>query len=131
MLNNWLSELRDEISIIESTELNKEAHENMYTFTISEHNFKEWGLDSIQKFILDCRDLYISHKPNIPMKFYSWFDEQAGQLRISMVSSSHNKLPFRGKIQNCDLSVLLSNIYFHNKSSFFKKHKLKVWSTEV
>ncbi|WP_422380249.1 hypothetical protein [Marinicellulosiphila megalodicopiae] len=126
-----MNELKNKIVIINSTELNNEAHENMYTFGISERDIKDWGTESINQFIIECRDLYLSKKPNIPMIFYSWFDNQAGQLRISMVSSSHNKLPFGSRIQECELGEMLDNIYGTEDISFFKKRKLKVWCTEI
>lgn len=35
------------------------------------------------------------------MTFYCWHDEQASQLRFSLVSASHGRLPFHTDIEVC------------------------------
>jgi hypothetical protein len=42
------------------------------------------------------------------MIFYTWFDEQASQLRFSLISDSHEKLPFGAAIISTDLAEIIT-----------------------
>lgn len=50
------------------------------------------------------------------MIFYTWFDEQASQLRFSLISDLHEKLPFRSEIIWTDLPTLI-NMFLNSKAT--------------
>lgn len=62
----------------------------------------QWGEDSISAFLESCSELYKRKSSETKLVFYSWLDEKASQIRISAVSQSHGKLPFRNKIPKVD-----------------------------
>lgn len=130
-LQTWLDELDDEVVLLHSSNLNSEANHNIVTFGISEDNLREWGLESINNFILACRDMYATRTNSIPMQFYCWFDQQAGQLRISAVSSEHNKLPFGCQLNVCDLSEVMQGFLNNNNGLGGEHDKLNVWCCSI
>lgn len=125
-LEKWIDELGDELELINSPEVNTEANNNMYTFGIK----PEWGKDSVTTFINQCSEIYASKTNGQPMWFYSWYDDQAFQLRISAVSQSHKKLPFRCKLNSVSLSQVAQDA-FNNNNGITSQGKLNVWQTNI
>jgi len=41
----------------------------------------------------------IKSEAEVDMRYYSWFDEQAGQLRFNFINSNHKNLPFKSEVQ--------------------------------
>jgi len=129
-LNKWLEELEGETEIVSSIEINEEANRNMVTFGFNEALLKEWGKDSVAEFLTGCSDLYQRKSSGLSMVYYSWFDEQAGQIRISAVSQVHGKLPFKCKLNRVALSEVVDGIY-SNDSGLFTDGALNVWQKDI
>ena len=129
-LNKWLAELEEETVIVTSKDINEEAHGNMVTFGFNQNLLQEWGKESVSNFIKGCADLYSKKSNGLAMVFYSWFDEQASQIRISAVSQSHSKLPFKCKFNYAKLSELVNGIYDED-SGLFTKGELDVWQKSI
>jgi len=130
-LKTWLNELNEEVSLINSSDLDDEANNHLVTFGASESDLTEWGKESVSNFILGCRDLYATKTNSLPMQFYCWFDEQASQLRISAVSSEHNKLPFRCQLNVCDLSEMVQGLFNNDSGLYSKRAKLNIWCSGI
>ncbi len=130
-LQQWLNELNDEVSIVHSSDINEEANGNLITFGVSDDVLNEWGEDSVIAFIEGCRDLFRSKCGGTGMWFYSWFDEQASQLRISAVSNRNETLPFQCKLCICKLSEMVHGIFFGNTGLFSDKKRLNVWKVDI
>ncbi len=129
-LKTWLKEVEEETIIVTSKEINEEAKGNMVTFGFNSSLLTEWGCDSVTDFINACAELYSKKSSNISMVFYSWFDEQAGQVRISAVSQAHGKLPFKCKLNSVNLSDFVNGIYAGN-SGLFTNGELDVWQKDI
>jgi len=130
-LQVWLDELIEEVSLINSPDLNYEANEHLITFDVSESELAAWGKESVNNFILGCRDVYASKTNAVPMQFYCWFDELASQLRISAVSSRHNKLPFRCKLNLCELPEMVQGLFNNDCGLYNTNTKLNVWCSGI
>ena len=129
-LNTWLEELEQETVIVTSDEINEEAKENMVTFGFNPDLLKEWEKGSVIKFLTGCANLYSKKSNNHSMVFYSWFDEQAGQIRISAVSQKHGKLPFECKLNHVSLDEVVQGIYTED-SGLFTKGVLDVYQQSI
>ena len=129
-LNKWLEELDQETSIIVSSEINEEANGNMVTFGFNQDLLESWGNDSLVDFLAACSEVYRTKKDGTAMVFYAWFDEQAGQIGISTVSQSHNKLPFCCKLNQTGLSQVVKGIYTED-SGLYTKGVLDVWCQNI
>lgn len=129
-LEKWLSELEQETVILASDKINEEAGGNMVSFGFNEDLLQEWGKESVNKFIHGCADLYQRKSGGLNMVFYSWFDEQAGQIRISAVSQKHGKLPFGYKLKLAELTQVVDGI-FSNNSGVYTKGALDVWCQNI
>lgn len=125
-LEKWLSELEQETVILASDEINEEARGNMGSFGFDEVLLQEWGKESVNQFIHGCADLYRRKSCGLNMIFYSWFDEQTGQIRISAVRQAHGKLPFGCKLKLSELTQVVDGI-FSNNSGVYSKGALDVW----
>jgi hypothetical protein len=130
-LKTWLHELNDEVSFINSSDLNTDANNHLVTFGVSESDLTEWGKESVSNFILGCRDLYSTKTNSIPMRFYCWFDELSSQLRISAISNQHNKLPFGCELNVCDLSEMVQGLFNNDGGLYSKNAKLNLWCSGI
>jgi hypothetical protein len=129
-LNKWLEELEEETSIVTSNEIDEEANGNMVTFGFNHDSLKDWDKGSVLDFIAGCAEIYRTKSDGIAMVFYSWFDEQAGQIRMSSVSQAHKKLPFGCKLNSTDLSQVVNGL-FTEDSGLYTKGTLDVWCQNI
>ncbi|MCP4267956.1 MAG: hypothetical protein GY777_20700 [Candidatus Brocadiaceae bacterium] len=126
----WLNELEDEISIVYSEVAKEEANGNLVTFVVTAEVLNEWGADSIDAFIKGCRDLYASRNTSEPMWFYSWYDQQASQLRVGAISQRHEVLPFGCDLNLCELQAVIRGL-FNSDSGLFTSGRLNVWQSNI
>jgi len=95
----WLPEvIADEVTICADA-INHEALQNMWTFTLTREQATRITPTDVEDFlraVIISRRNWLRGRHVLPgqMRFYCWFDEQAGQLRFSMVSACHRRLPF-------------------------------------
>lgn len=97
----------DKIYLTESLdELDKEIQANHWSIgidsetiqLINKHDLK----DFLQKVIQNrVKQLEESDK-KMGLLFYSWFDEQAGNLNFNFINSEHGRLPFGAKLEFVD-----------------------------
>ncbi len=90
----------DEIHVDDSPEgVEREARANMWAFSVTQHQAREMTVAQILQFlqaVVEARAERLSrlHRTSHQMYFYVWCDEQASQLRFSLVSARHGQLPF-------------------------------------
>jgi hypothetical protein len=130
-LKLWLDELSEEIIVDHSPSIGDQAIANMVTIGLSDENLKDWGKESFREFILGCRHLYEIKRADRSMLFYSWYDEQAGQLRFSSISSEHKKPPFQCNIKYVELDFLIEKIYAKNSGLLTEDKKLYLWLSKL
>lgn len=128
-LSKWLEEL-GKTKIYTSDQVNDEARANMVSFGVNEGLLQEWGKESLTEFLHGCANLYQRKSNDLKMVFYSWFDEQASQIRISAVSQVHGKMPFSCKLNSTNLSEVVNGIY-SNDSGLYTKGVLYVWCQNI
>jgi hypothetical protein len=58
--------------------------------------------EDVGDFLNDAADIWLARARTagiVPATFYAWYDEMAGQLRISLVPGAADALPFAGSIE--------------------------------
>lgn len=121
----WLEEVASDPLMVNKSEegLLFECRENLWTFAISQSQVEAITVEDVLYFlsaVMQARERQIKARPEPinPMIFYCWFDDQASQLRFSLVSTSHNRLPFGAIVEETDnfaqiVKLFLSSRY-HN-----------------
>jgi len=122
----WILELSEELDLIQSPEVNEEARSNMFTFGINE----TWNNNDIVNFISKCSEVYASKNRLQPMWFYSWYDDQAFQLRLSAVSQEHKKLPFGCTLKQVAIEDIAQDV-INQTNGLMKNNKLNIWQTNI
>lgn len=122
----WILELSEELGLIPSSEVNEEARSNMFTFGIDE----TWSNEDIVNFIFKCSEVYASKNTLQPMWFYSWYDDQAFQLRLSAVSQEHKKLPFGCNLKQVSIEDIAQDV-INQTNGLMKNNKLNIWQTNI
>jgi len=126
VITHWLLELESELNLIKSSDINEEANANLFTFAMSALTSVPPSTEQIEDFISKCFQIYRAKNNGLAMVFYCWLDEQAGQIRTSAISASHNKLPFRCNLKSCSSSELAFSIKV-NESGLFSCGQLNIW----
>jgi hypothetical protein len=96
---NWLPDvIADEVTI-RTDAINDEALQNMWSFTLNQQQAARIAPTDIKDFLMAVissrrNQLTERHAAAGQMRFYCWFDEQARQLRLSLVSACHRRPPF-------------------------------------
>lgn len=121
----WLEEVIDDPLTVDTSEkgLLFECRKNLWTFSISQSQAEVTTVEDVLNFlsgIMQARERQIKARLGLinPMLFYCWFDAKASQLRFSLVSASHNCLPFGAVVDETDdfakVVDLLLNSHYHN-----------------
>ena len=120
---DWFEEVASASLTIDHSKkgLSHEAHENWWAFSISQHQANTIVAGDIVKFlsgVAQAREQQIrAHSGAVnPVVFYCWCDEQDSQLCFSLVSVSHNRIPFGAIVKETDdfaqvVKQFLSNQY--------------------
>ncbi len=130
-LKQWLLELDDEIDIVHSDEINREAQENMMSFGVPDGSMDTLSPEAVRNFISGCSSAFAKNNSDIPMSFYCWYEELALQIRVGCVSKHHGKLPFRCAVEICSIEELASNIKAGISGLFTDKEELFVWQVSI
>ncbi len=108
LLDEWLEDVTGDNLLIDESEsgLEHEARNNLWSFSISSDQAQTLTKGDIKAFldaVVEARRQQIMRMPDgrHSMTFYCWYDEQAIQLRFSLVSTSHGRLPFHTDIEVC------------------------------
>lgn len=97
MLKKKLEELLSGVqghSVVIGPDINQEARENMFILSLTSEELENIGEEAIVKYLHEC-ELTIVNRSNSASVFYCWFDDMTRQIRLSAVSKSHGRLPFR------------------------------------
>lgn len=129
-LQTWLAELQVDLSVTHLPDLHAEAMGNIVIFGVSAQSLASWGQDDIAEFLQGCRRVYEDHNDGAPMVFYAWYDQQAGQLRMSAVSQSHGRLPFRCALNVVELEVLVAAL-LREDSGLYSRGALDLWKCSI
>jgi hypothetical protein len=104
--NDWLPDVAADPIFIDSAPagLGEEARRNMWAFSISSEQAEAVSAPAVVEFVMEVARARSKQLSDLPLgphatAFYCWFDEQACQLRFSLVSASHGQLPFGATVK--------------------------------
>jgi hypothetical protein len=93
----WLPDVVADAVIVDPGNIAAEARGNQWSFSITLEMAAAVSITDVEAFaagVADARRAWLSVRGAGPMVLYWWHDEQAGQLRFSLVSAAHGRLPF-------------------------------------
>jgi hypothetical protein len=93
----WLAEVAADAVIVDPGNIAAEARENQWSFSITAEMAAVATIADVETFaaqVADARRAWLLARGAGPMVLYWWHDRQAGQLRFSLVSAAHGRLPF-------------------------------------
>jgi hypothetical protein len=110
-LPTWLAETAPAAVVVRLDSIDAEAQGNLWTIALSAAlaaSVSAAEIEAIIRSIAAARARTLAAEHAGPMLLYCWHDEQAGQLRLSMVSASHGSLPFEcGVMPASDLGAIV------------------------
>lgn len=111
VVNNWFSMAKDDAVEIDPDDINHEAMTNMWSFSPTDEETPLIHAADIVAFIGQVIAARSSALVGEEMLFYCWHDAQCRQLRFSLVSRSHGRLPFRCELRETqDLSLIADRV---------------------
>ncbi|MDQ4624645.1 hypothetical protein [Janthinobacterium lividum] len=111
VVNNWFSMAKDDAVEITPTDINHEAMTNMWSFSPTDEETPQIHAADIVALIRELIAARSSALVGEEMLFYCWHDAQCRQLRFSLVSRSHGRLPFRREVRETqDLSLIADRV---------------------
>ncbi|MDO8033175.1 hypothetical protein O3297_07100 [Janthinobacterium sp. SUN128] len=111
VVNNWFTMAKDDAVEIDPDNINHEAMTNMWSFSPTDEETPQIHAADIVAFIGELIAARSSALVGEEMLFYCWHDAQCRQLRFSLVSRSHGRLPFRCELRETqDLSLIADRV---------------------
>ena len=111
VLSNWLTMAKDDAVEIDPDDINHEARNNMWSFSPTDEETPQIHAADIVAFIGEVIAARRSALKGEDMLFYCWHDAQCRQLRFSLVSRSHGRLPFRCELRETqDLALIAERV---------------------
>lgn len=102
---------KDDAVEIDPDDINHEAMTNMWSFSPTEEETPQIHAADIIAFVGELMAARSSAVKGEEMLFYCWHDAQCRQLRFSLVSRSHGRLPFRCELRETqDLSLIADRV---------------------
>ncbi len=108
--SDWLTEVAADQVVIAPSDLGAEARGNQWSFALTSRQAAVLSPAHVASFVravAAARGRLLSERGAAPMLFSCWHDDQASQLRFSLVSASHDRLPFHCEV---DQSATLESI---------------------
>ena len=106
----WLAEVAADTIVIRPDAINAEAQGNLWTFALDPEQRAAVTPADVEEFVravAAARGRALAERGGTAMWFYCWHDMQAGQLRLSLISAAHGRLPFAGEVERVsDLRVV-------------------------
>ncbi|WP_226938875.1 hypothetical protein [Janthinobacterium sp. FT14W] len=111
VVNSWLAMAKDDAVEIDPDNINHEAMSNMWRFSPTDEETPQVEAADIVAFIGQVIAARSSALAGEQMLFYCWHDAQCRQLRFSLVSRSHGRLPFRCEVRETqDLALIAERV---------------------
>ena len=100
-------------------ELNKEIENNHWSIGIDSDTAKNVKNEDLRDFLRKVVKNRIAQldksDKNIDLTYYSWFDEQAGNLNLNFINSRHKKLPFKAELEFVDSIDTIISDFLNSK----------------
>lgn len=101
ILAEWLPDVVNDPVVVQPDDLNSEARRNLWSFSLSREMAATITVAHVERFsekIIEARRKWLTVKGAEAMWIYWWHDEMVGQLRFSLVSTTHGRLPFGSRV---------------------------------
>lgn len=109
-LKSWLTGMACDDVCLHPESINAEAQENMWAFDrVTGASKTDWEEFVRALTVVRGNQLRARGVPKRSATFYCWHDQQAGQLRVGVVSASHGRLPFGGAIESAHLRDVIDS----------------------
>lgn len=98
----WLDLAKNSEITIDGDDIDHEAHDNLWGFSPADDQLARIDRHSVARFINEIiryRQDSLRSVASGKLLFYCWHDAMARQLRFSLVSISHGRLPFGCKLK--------------------------------
>ena len=98
---DWLPDVVADSVVVDPIDIVVEANGNQWSFSITAEIAAAASVADVEAFaaaVADARSAWLLARGAGPMMLYWWHDKQAGQLRFSLVSAVHGRLPFRSRV---------------------------------
>ena len=119
--DEWLLEVANDPIVTDASKagLSIEAHSNCWSFSINKEQAQSLTAGQVIEFlsaVQQARHQQIlgRYGSTHPMLFYCWHDEQASQLCFSLVSASHDCLPFGCIVKEVSELSIVVNEFLEN-----------------
>lgn len=106
----WLQQAADDAIVVDGEDMQHEARSNLWAFSPRDDQHAGLDAESVARFVeavADSRQAALRAQGLPAMTFYCWHDGQARQLRLSLVSSAHGRLPFAGPVRHVPLREIV------------------------
>ena len=113
VLLKWFEMAKADEVVIDDEDINYEALENQWIFSPREDELEGLTPEAVTKFVqavFEARREWLRSHRAAPMLFYCWHDFQARQLRFSLVSASHGRLPFGCQLEETSLESVTTRV---------------------
>ena len=111
VVSSWFTMAKDDAVEIDPDDINQEARANMWSFSPTDEETPYIEAADIVEFIGQVIAARSSALGGEEMLLYCWHDAQCRQLRFSLVSRSHGRLPFRCALRETqDLSLIAERV---------------------
>ncbi len=98
----WLPEVLSDEVVVNCADILAEARGNLWSFALNPEQAAALSRNRVADFVgavVEARGRWLSAHGASPMLFYCWYEEQASQLRLSLVSKTHGCLPFEFEVK--------------------------------
>ena len=129
----WLAEMAADGVVVRPDDINAEARGNLWTFSLSPEQAAAVTPSDVEEFVravAGTRSRWLATNGDGHMLLYCWHDAQAGQLRLSLVSVTHGRLPFGCPVEPVEeLSAVVWP--FLGSTAMLPSSALPVWAIEL
>lgn len=97
----WLAEVAADTVVVHPDNITAEARGNLWSFTLAPEQAAAVSVADVETFaagVAESRRSWLAARGFGTMVLYWWHDVQAGQLRFSLVSATHSRLPFECEV---------------------------------
>jgi hypothetical protein len=94
---DWLPDVVRDPVVVRPDDIIAEARGNQWSFSLTPSQAASVTIPEVLAFAAEVsrgRTEWLRRHSSAPVVLYWWHDSQAGQLRFSLVSASHGRLPF-------------------------------------
>lgn len=125
-LTNAIQQIKDSYIPNVSLVAKNQSIENMYCVGLPENERIQLKCEEVVLFLRRCSYL-ISSKLIEPIRFYAWIDGQVGQLRFSCISEINSELPFKAKIKEVEIEILVNAFIQKDLQTGLDSDEGKLW----